>query len=514
MTIAQDDILKTTTGDEVSTNESIKEILDTQKQLDQELKHLKNKYSRYSQIVTSQQDEESKDLKKYSLIKNSRNEDSTEKVNSEVESEEKNENEIKGKNNSNMESEIKNEEVTEEEEQEKEMSRLCNLVQSLLTEAQDAIESKPEVHTEEDSQVDNEDYDLPLVPKRLDSLNGHHTDINIDENKTQNKMNNRYSILTDTTAVAQTSTNYDLDSDFDFSRYSSPRSAYFYPPNESTSPYMSNHDYYYKMYGSNPAINELNQANLSFDDMYRLHTNNIYKERNNNLQPSSTNAELIPHSNSKRRRHHRRHHRHRSHSRHIRPLDSNGEPCSDSKVCPVHSSVEKKPSKLFKAQFGSDTQLFISFFTSFFVTSILVTISCLWSVIQVMSGNVNDGHLSRLLKSSSESAISKNKRRIEKILEKDDSSVSNSEDESDEENSSAYESEKENRLIKGNQGGLHPMASTDSLSSKYYTAPTSPLIGEEEEIIKLDHSYYRNGSNTTTTTTPPPYFINSRRNSL
>jgi len=530
---------------------SLNDVINAQKQLDEELQQLKNRYSRYSQLVSFQQEEEDYLLKNKEHVNPKRvslslkrkkdvtyglmpHDDIMESFGKEepvkeekktleemsktannfinsirqkaqlkpkefdlpptppeenIEIKEKEKEKVKEKEKTKEEEE----EVKDGEHQEKEMNRLCDLVQSLLSEAQDAIDTKPELSHPDIGKEEDEDAEL-TIPKRIQSLNGHRSSKYLDGLDESSYVSNKHlSIMTDTTAIAQplAPVNGRSDNGFDdFDDYSmssknfdclnSPYNAMtstpndefmkgnstmsegmnyyppqkFYPPPEffygpSSAGYPP---YFDPAYGPIPPYvwEELQKQRMGLNG-----EGDTSVEGSIAVKDQKEDQEIIKHTTTtttttttevkkdrksvvegkalvkKRRR--------RKHHRHIRPVDADGNIC-DSTNCPIHekSLVKKKePSKLFKAQFGSDTQLFLSFFASFFVTSILVTISCLWSVIQVMAGNVNDKNLSRLLMSSSENAIKKNKKKIELILDKksNDSEEEDSEDEEDESNS-------------------------------------------------------------------------------
>jgi len=528
-----------------SSDNSLDDVIHAQKQLDEELQQLKDRYSRYSQLVSYQQEEEdfllknkekvnpkriSLSLKKkkdvtYGLMphddffekedENLDNEKSfeamTKTANAFLDSIKEKHNALKQKDfnlpaspKSMVEEKVEEEEEEEEnEEQDKNMNRLCDLVQSLLSEAQDAIETKPELSHPDIGKEDEDEDDID-IPKRVQSLDHSRTSV----------ANKHLSIMTDTTAIAQplspnnTFDNYDKFDDIGMSKYDGLKSPYeamassfddeymkencnsmnesmnynrskYYPPEFFYSPMspvapmgpmgpmspagpmspMGYPPFFDSPYSPIPPYmwQEIQKQRMGMMDKEESseamataaavasHKENqeIIKETTTTTTTTTTKVkkdkqEVVEgKALVKKRRHRRKHHRH------IRPIDANGNLCD---TCPVHSKslVEKKqPSKLFKAQFGSDTQLFLSFFASFFVTSILVTISCLWSVIQVMAGNVNDKNLSRLLMSSSENAIQNNKKKIELILDKESSETveSDSENEDDEDESSDEEEE-------------------------------------------------------------------------
>jgi len=379
-----------------------------------------------------------------------------------------------------MVEEKKKEEEEEEEQKQHDnnMNRLCDLVQSLLNEAQDAIDTKPKLNHPDIGKEEEEEKD-PEIPKRVQSLG---------YRRRPSVSSKHLSIMTDSTAVAQPlapnrtcgENNYDSFDNYDMTKYEKLNSPYeamtstfddddfmkgnntsmmgegmnynpskFYPPPEFYYGPAGFQPYFDPSYGPIPPY--------MWQEIQRQKMGVVSSEENGSTEATATtvtnhkeNQEIIKETTTtttttmtkvkkdkkeivegkalvKKRRHRRKHHRR------IRPVDADGNLCE---AFPAHSKslVEKKkqPSKLFKAQFGSDTQLFLSFFASFFVTSILVTISCLWSVIQVMAGNVNDKNLSRLLMSSSENAIQNNKKKIELILDKD-STESDSENEEEEE---------------------------------------------------------------------------------
>jgi len=418
--------------------------------------------------------------------------------------------------------------------QDKEMNRLCDLVQSLLSEAQDAIDTKPELNHPDIGKDEEEDSEI-IIPKRLQSLNTHRptSGINLDsfsglDDSSNN--NKHFSILTDTTAIAQplapinTHCGDGLDDfdEFGMSKYDSLKSPYnamtstpndefmkgsntsiadgylnyppqkFYPPPEYFYGANDYPPYFDPAYGPIPPyiLEEIQKQRLGLKSdeessseaavsiNRRKEDQEIIKQTTTTTTTTTTEVkkdkkEVVDGKALVKKRRRRKHHH-----RHIHPVDADGNICE----CPAHSKdlVKKKSSsKLFKAQFGSDTQLFLSFFASFFVTTILVTISCLWSVIQVMAGNVNDKKLSRLLMSSSESAIHNNKKKIELILDKESSeSIVSDDDSEDDENDSGSESESESKLL------------TDSSSTS-----SNKFITEESEVISIPSNFKSNNEN-------------------
>jgi len=509
-----------------ASDNSLDDVIHAQKQLDEELQQLKNRYSRYSQLVSYQQEEEdyllknkekvnpkrvSLSLKKkkdvtYGLMphddifekedSNTENkkslEDMTKTANAFLNSIKEKHNALKEKDfdlpkalNDRVEEKKKEEEEEKEKEEEEEeehdhnMNRLCDLVQSLLSEAQDAIDTKPKLnHPDIGKEEEEEEEQDPEIPKRVQSLG---------YRRRPSVSSKHLSIMTDSTAVAQPlapnntfENNYDSFDNYDKTKYEKLNSPYeamtstfddddfmkgnntsmmgegmnynpskFYPPPEFYYGPAGFPPFFDPSYGPIPPYmwQEIqrqkmgvvsSEENSSADATATTITNHkedqeIIKETTTTTTTTMTKVkkdkkEIVEgKALVKKRRHRRKHHRR------IRPIDADGNLCE---ACPAHSKSlvvkKKQPSKLFKAQFGSDTQLFLSFFASFFVTSILVTISCLWSVIQVMAGNVNDKNLSRLLMSSSENAIQNNKKKIELILDKD-STESDSENEEEEE---------------------------------------------------------------------------------
>ncbi|OUM58663.1 hypothetical protein PIROE2DRAFT_64263 [Piromyces sp. E2] len=539
---------------------SLDEIINSQKQLDDELQQLKNRYSRYSQLVSFQQEEEDFLLKNKEKVNSKRvslslkrkkdvtyglmpHDDILEKEEEHekqsVESADAFLNSIREKHNSlkmkdfelpptpvsdkeeEQEEKVESDSKNSGKEPEKEMNRLCDLVQSLLSEAQDAIDSKPELnHPDIGKEEEEEDPEI-VIPKRIQSLNGHRTSFS-GLNDTSSIRNKHLSIMTDTTAIAQPLSpvskrcgdGLDDYDDFGMSKFdgitspydaSTPNDDYmkgpypskFYPPPPPEFYYgpPGYPPYFDPVYGPIPPYMweefqkqkmGLNTEESSSSEAAAAVAVNSRKENQEIIKTTTTttttttevkkdNKEVVQGKAlvKKRRRH--------KHRRHIRPVDADGNLC-ESAACPVHtkSVVKKKQSsKLFKAQFGSDTQLFLSFFASFFVTSILVTISCLWSVIQVMAGNVNDKNLSRLLQSSSENAIKSNKKKIELILDKDssESTESDYEEEDDEEEENCHIEEIDEDEEEEEEEG------EESSSNKFITAPSTSDAEEEEQSL-------------------------------
>eukprot|EP00833_Pecoramyces_ruminatium_P004799 jgi/Orpsp1_1/1178831/evm.model.c7180000066889.1 len=543
---------------------SLDDVIHAQKQLDEELQQLKNRYSRYSQLVSFQQEEEDYLLKNkehvnpkrvslslkrkkdvtYGLMPHDDIMESFEKEESVKEEKKSFEDMTKTANSfinsirekaqmkpkefelpptppkekEKVEEEIKEEEEEEvkDEHQDKEMNRLCDLVQSLLSEAQVAIDTKPELNHPNIGKEEEEEVDMDItIPKRVQSLNSRRTSRIIDGyDETSSVSNKHLSIMTDSTAIAQplapintfcgdgfddfdgcsmTSKNFDsLNSPYNAmastpnDEFMKPEGYYpqkFYPPPEFYygPPPAGYPPYFDPAYGPIPPYlwEEIQKQRMGLNSEESVSAEsamavNAQKEdqeiiKHTTTTTTTTTTEVKKDKKSvvegkalvKKRRH-------RKHRKHIRPVDAEGNICESSN-CPVHekSLVKKKESsKLFKAQFGSDTQLFLSFFASFFVTSILVTISCLWSVIQVMAGNVNDKNLSRLLMSSSENAIKSNKKKIELILDKDSSETNESD--SEEEDDDEDEESTDGKLL----------TDESSTQDKFITAP---YTSEEEE---------------------------------
>jgi DNA-binding transcriptional regulator YiaG len=534
--------------------DSLDDVIHAQKQLDEELQQLKNRYSRYTQLVSYQQEEEDYLLKNkehvnpkrislslkrkkdvtYGLMPHDDIVDSFEKEES-VKEEKKSLEEMSKTANSFIDSirkkaqlkpkefelpppvpkesfeikekeqeKLKKKEKEEEEEevkeegehQEKEMNRLCDLVQSLLSEAQDAIDTKPSLSHPDIGKEEEEEDELP-IPKRLQSLKSYRSSRILDGlDETSSVSNKHLSVMTDSTAIAQplAPVNTHCGDDFDdFDKYSmtsknfdclnSPYNAMastpneefmkdnntmsegmnyypkFYPPPEyfygPPPPPVGYPPYFDPAYGPIPPYlweeiqkqrmglngEESSSVEASVNLKSQKEDQEVFKHTTTTTTTTTTEVKkdkksVVEGKTLVKKRHRRKHHRR------IRPVDADGNLCENDSQ--EKSLVKKKESsKLFKAQFGSDTQLFLSFFASFFVTSILVTISCLWSVIQVMAGNVNDKNLSRLLMSSSESAIKNNKKKIDLILDKRSNSESEDDSESEDSNESkllTYES--------------------------------------------------------------------------
>ncbi|ORX64515.1 hypothetical protein BCR32DRAFT_287056 [Anaeromyces robustus] len=610
MNVSHESIIK-----DDDSNQSLEDVIHAQKQLDEELQQLKNRYSRYSQLVSFQQEEEDY-LKKNKENVNSRrislslkrkkdvtyglmpHDDFSESIEEEESKfEDKNSieamtktansfiNSIKEKNlkmkkefelpptppkEEKIEEKIEENVLEENEEnnneqdktQDKEMNRLCDLVQSLLSEAQDAIDTKPELNHPDIGKDEEEDPEI-IIPKRLQSLNAHRPSagLNLDSinglDDYSSSNNKHLSILTDTTAIAQplapvnTHCGDGLDDfdEFDMSKYDSLKSPYnamtstpndefmkgntsmadgylnypppppkFYPPPEYFYGANGYPPYFDPAYGPIPPYvwEEIQKQRLGLKPDEEISSEaavslNRRKEDQEIIKQTTTTTtttttevkkdkkEVVDGKALVKKRRRRKHHH-----RHIRPVDADGNICE----CPVHtkSLVKKKSSsKLFKAQFGSDTQLFLSFFASFFVTTILVTISCLWSVIQVMAGNVNDKNLSRLLMSSSENAIQNNKKKIEQILDKESSESTESEDD-DSEDDSDSESESESKLLTDGNSSI-------SDSSKFVTAPS---LSDESEVITIPSKFNENAtfSNTLNRNSTSSVNTHRRRNSL
>jgi len=93
-----------------------------------------------------------------------------------------------------------------------------------------------------------------------------------------------------------------------------------------------------------------------------------------------------------------------------------------------------------------------------------------------MAGNVNDKNLSRLLMSSSENAIKSNKKRIELILDKDSSEITESDSEDD--------SDSEDEYVDGK------LLTDESNTEIFVTAPSDSDIEEdgEQESEKISTS--------------------------
>jgi hypothetical protein len=572
---------ETTLSSKASEN-SLDEIINSQKQLDDELQQLKNRYSRYSQLVSFQQEEEDYLLKNKEKVNPRRvslslkrkkdvtyglmpHDDILEKDEEQekqsFESMSKTANafldSIKQKHEALKKKDfelpptpvsVKEEEEIEEEEKEdksqgkepeKEMNRLCDLVQSLLSEAQGAIDSKPELNHPDIGKEEEEDPEI-VIPQRIQSLNGHRTSFSNNLNDTSSIKNKHLSIMTDTTAIAQPLSpvnkrccdGLDDFDDFGMSKFDGLTSPYeactpddymkgaypppkFYPPPEFYYGPAGYPPYFDPAYGPIPPYmwEEFQKQKMgmksdeSSSETAAAVAVNSRKENQEIIKTTTTttttttevkkdNKEIVEGKAlvKKRRRH--------KHRKHIRPVDADGNLC-DSAVCPVHSKSlvkKKQSSKLFKAQFGSDTQLFLSFFASFFVTSILVTISCLWSVIQVMAGNVNDKNLSRLLQSSSETAIKSNKKKIELILDKDSSETTESDyeeddeeneghieeiDEDEENDEDDYDEEDEGHIEEIDEDDEDDEEESEESSNKFITAPSTSEVEEEEQNLDM-----------------------------
>jgi len=423
---------------------SLDDVIHAQKQLDEELQQLKNRYSRYSQLVSFQQEEEDyllknkehvnakrvslslkrkKDVtyglmphddlmesfKKEESIKEKKSfEDMTKTANSFINSI-KEKTQLKPKEfelpppspkekekekEEKVEAEIENETKEEEEHQDKEMNRLCDLVQSLLSEAQVAIDTKPELSHPDIGNEEEDDTEI-TIPKRIQSLNPHRSSRILDGlDETSSISNKHLSIMTDSTAIAQplapvnTHCGDDFD-DFDgcsmtsknFDSLNSPYNAMASTPNDE---YIKSDNYYppkfYQpppefFYGPPPAGYPPAGYPPYFDPAYGpippYLWEEIQKQRMGLNTDESVSAEAAIAVNSRKEDQEIIKHttttttttttevkkdkksivegkalvkkrRHKKHRKHIRPVDADGNLC-ESTSCPIHDkSLVKK----------------------------------------------------------------------------------------------------------------------------------------------------------------------------